>query len=372
VTEGLSITLRQFRPIPLEATLRVEPGELVALVGPSGAGKTSVLRAIAGLLVPNAGRIVCAGETWFDADAKIALAPQRRRVGLVFQNYALFPHLSALENIAIAMGDRPVAARADRARLLLDLVHLGGLEGRRPRELSGGQQQRVALARALARDPKVLLLDEPFAAVDQVTRRKLQRELSALRRKLAVPILLVTHDLEEAAILADRMIIIHRGQTLQDGPPREVLRRPASALVARLTDQRNLFDGTIAASPAPGRSVLRWGALALEIPARDEFPPGTGVAWTIAPSDAILHSRHRPSLGERENPVAGAVVDLLRLGETALVAVAPDGAPGAILWIALSEHVIERNAVAIGEHVKLSLVGAAIHVMPPDERAASA
>jgi molybdate transport system ATP-binding protein len=370
VTEGLSVALRQRRPIPLEAALAAKPGELVALVGPSGAGKTSVLRAIAGLLMPDAGRIACAGETWFDAEAGIALAPQRRRVGLVFQNYALFPHLSALENIAIAMGERPVAARAERARFLLDLVHLGGLEDRRPRELSGGQQQRVALARALARDPKALLLDEPFAAVDQVTRRKLQRELLSLRRKLAVPILLVTHDLEEAAILADRMILIHRGQTLQDGPPREVLRRPASALVARLTDQRNLFAGTVEPSSAPGRAALRWGSLALDIPARDEFPPGASVAWTIAPSDAILHSRHRPSLGERENPVEGAVADVLRLGEAALVALAPDRAPGNILWIALSEHVIERNALAIGERIRVSLVGAAIHLMPPDGRAA--
>jgi len=364
VAETLEVALRQRGPIPLDARLSVAGGELVALVGPSGAGKTSVLRAIAGLLAPEEGRIACGGAVWFDGARGLALAPQRRAVGLVFQSYALFPHLTALGNIAIAMGARPAAEREDRARLLLDLVHLGGLDGRYPRELSGGQQQRVALARALARDPKVLLLDEPFAAVDQVTRRKLQRELTALRRKLAVPILLVTHDLEEAAILADRMVIIHRGRTLQDGRPRDVLRRPVSPLVARLTDQRNLFEGRIEAAGSETR--LRWGGLLLEIAPRPEFPAGTPVAWTIAPSDAILHSRHRPSQGERENPVEGSIGEVLRLGETALVTIAPHAAPGAILTIALSEHVVDRNALAPGEPIKVSLVASAIHLMGRD------
>lgn len=367
MADMLDVAIRQAGPIPLDASFRADAGELVALVGPSGAGKTSVLRSIAGLLEPESGRIACAGETWFDRTAGIVLPPQRRRVGLVFQNYALFPHLSALENVVIAMRERGPSERQERARLLLDLVHLGGLEARHPRELSGGQQQRVALARALARDPKVLLLDEPFAAVDQVTRRKLQRELTQIRRKLSVPILLVTHDLEEAAILADRMVIIHRGRTLQDGSPREVLRRPATPLVARLTDQRNLFDGRI--EEHAGRETLRWGGLLLEIPPRSGYAPGATVTWTIAPSDAILHSRHRPSHGERENPVEGAVIEVLRLGETALVAVAPDAVPGAILTIALSEHVVDRNALAAGERIKVSLVASAIHVMAEDERA---
>ena len=218
---GLSVRLEQRAPIPLDAGLEVAAGELLALVGPSGSGKTTVLRCIAGLHRPAAGHVRCGDAAWFDAAAGIDLPPQARSVGLVFQNYALFPHLSALENVATALGHLPREARGARASALLDRVHLAGLEARRPAELSGGQQQRVAVARALAREPKVLLLDEPFSAVDQVTRRKLQRELAELRRGLAIPMILVTHDLEEAAMLADRLALLHHGCL-------QALRGPAS------------------------------------------------------------------------------------------------------------------------------------------------
>ena len=174
---GLSVRLEQLEPIPLAAEFAVAAGELLALVGPSGSGKTTVLRCIAGLHRPRSGFIRCGEATWFDSENGADFAPQERSVGFVFQNYALFPHLTAIENVATALGHLPRGARASRARALLERVHLAGLENRRPAELSGGQQQRVAVARALAREPQVLLLDEPFSAVDQVTRRKLQREL---------------------------------------------------------------------------------------------------------------------------------------------------------------------------------------------------
>jgi molybdate transport system ATP-binding protein len=161
---GLAVSLRQSAPIPLAARFDCEGGELLALVGPSGSGKTTILRCIAGLNHPGAGAVSCAGEVWLDTAKRISLAPQRRSVGIVFQHYALFPHMSALKNVEAAMAHVGAGERAARARDLLQLVHLSGLEGRRPRELSGGQQQRVALARALARDPAVLLLDEPFSA----------------------------------------------------------------------------------------------------------------------------------------------------------------------------------------------------------------
>ena len=216
------------------------------LVGPSGSGKSTILRCIAGLHKARSGRVICGGAVWQDTAAGIpALPPQRRSVGLVFQQYALFPHLTAADNVAKALGHLPRRRRAERARELLELVHLDGLGGRRPAELSGGQQQRVAVARALARDPAVLLLDEPFSAVDQVTRRKLHRELAQLRARVRMPIVLVTHDLEEAVALADRMIVLHNGRTLQSGTPSEVLYRPRNSEVARLVDQRNLFDGEI-------------------------------------------------------------------------------------------------------------------------------
>ncbi|MGU9978499.1 ABC transporter ATP-binding protein [Phreatobacter sp. HK31-P] len=234
--DDLIVALRQVAPIPLSVSLSCAAGEMLALVGPSGSGKTTVLRAIAGLYHPEAGRVLCGGGTWLDTAKGIALPPHRRRAGLVFQHYALFPHMTALANVAAAMGHRPARERPDEARRLLTLVHLDGLEQRYPAELSGGQQQRVALARALAREPQVLLLDEPFSAVDRRVRRELHAELAAIRAAIRVPIVLVTHDLAEATGLADRLAVIDRGEILQVGVPREVVARPASARVAEALD----------------------------------------------------------------------------------------------------------------------------------------
>ncbi len=218
-TGALQVTLKQDGPIPLDVELSCQPGELLALIGPSGSGKTTTLRCIAGLYRPAAGSIVAGGETWLDTAAGIDMTPQARRVGLVFQDYALFPHLCARDNVRLALLHLAEPARTERAESLLARVHLNGLEARRPDQLSGGERQRVALARALARDPKVLLLDEPFSAVDRMTREPLKEELAALHRSLDIPIVLVTHDLEEAQALADRICILHAGTTLQIGTP---------------------------------------------------------------------------------------------------------------------------------------------------------
>lgn len=236
MSEGLSVIVEQEGPIPLAAELACGPGELLALVGPSGSGKSTILRTIAGLYQPRDGRIVCNGNIWFDAKAGINLPPHRRSVGLVFQSYALFPHMTALGNVMAALTHRPANERVDRARALLRLVHLDGLEERRPSALSGGQQQRVAVARALGRDPDVLLLDEPFSAVDRRTRRRLHNELRELRKAVSVPIVLVTHDLDEAAGLADVLYVLDHGEILQTGRPSDVLSAPASERVCEALD----------------------------------------------------------------------------------------------------------------------------------------
>lgn len=222
MAEGLSVEIRQARPFGLEARFSVAPGEVLAVVGPSGGGKSTLLRCIAGLHRPGAGRIASGAELWFDSEAGLWRPPQARSVGLVFQNYALFPHMTALENVSAALGHLPPRARKARAQALLAQVHLHGLESRRPAALSGGQQQRVALARALAREPDVLLLDEPFSAVDRRTRRDLQAEVRALRGRLAAATLLVTHDLDEALGLADRVLVLDQGRMLMIGAPDEV------------------------------------------------------------------------------------------------------------------------------------------------------
>jgi molybdate transport system ATP-binding protein len=360
---GLTLRLAAKVPIPLDLSLSIAPGELLALVGPSGAGKSTALRCIAGLHRAEQGRIDCAGATWFDAAAGENLPPHRRAVGLVFQDYALFPHMTAASNVLAAMGHVPKAARPDRARDLFAMVHLSGLEDRRPAELSGGQQQRVAVARALARDPAILLLDEPFSAVDRATRRRLQAELAALRRSLAVPILLVTHDLEEALTLADRMVVMHRGRGLQTGTPAELLTRPASAEVARLLDLHNLFQGRVERH-ATDATFLRWGQRLLEAAPAPDHPPGAPVDWLVSGAGVVLHRRGRPSAGERENPVAARVLDLLSMGQEARITLDVGDPAGGTLGFSMPMHAALRNGLAAGEDCTVSLLREAIHLMP--------
>ena len=231
----LDHALRSFR---LSLALDVA-AETVALVGPSGAGKTSVLRAIAGLLRPERGRIALGDHTWLDTAARADLPPERRRVGLVFQEYALFPHLSVRGNVAF--GGR------ERVDELLERFGIAGLADARPAEISGGERQRVALARALARDPGVLLLDEPLSALDAHTRRRVRTELREVLGDLGLPTLIVTHDFEDATSLADRVGVLVDGRLLQVGSPSELVAAPADAFVAGFAGA-NLLRGVASAT----------------------------------------------------------------------------------------------------------------------------
>ena len=229
------------------------PGKLHALVGPSGSGKTTALRTIAGLSNAQTGKIECDGSIWFEANEiqgiTTALSPAQRSCGFLFQQYALFPHLSALENVCIPLYNS-VAALSDRKSLAqewLDRMGIGELSDRMPNQLSGGQQQRVALARALARSPKILLLDEPFSAIDAPTRQSLYKTLAQLRKDLSIPILLVTHDLREADLLADRITVIDQGVGLQTAPPKILFERPRNSRVAELVGINNKFEGIFTA-----------------------------------------------------------------------------------------------------------------------------
>ena len=217
-----------------ELSLELAVERTVALVGPSGAGKTSVLRVIAGLARPDAGRVELDGETWVDVERGIFLSPERRRVGLVFQEYALFPHLSVRQNVAF--GGR------ERVDDLLERFRIAHLAASRPRELSGGERQRVALARALAREPRVLLLDEPLSALDAHTKATVRVELEELLRSLELPTLIVTHDYEDAAALAETVGVLVEGRLRQVGAPEELVARPADPFVASFTGA-NLLRG---------------------------------------------------------------------------------------------------------------------------------
>jgi molybdate transport system ATP-binding protein len=361
---GLLVRLKQRAPIPLDVDLAVAPGEVLALVGPSGSGKSTTLRMIAGLEQVREGRIACGGSTWFDSAAGVKLPARARRVGIVFQSYALFPHLSALANVMEAMIDRPRRTRAAAARACLARVHLEGLEERRPAELSGGQQQRVAVARALARRPEALLLDEPFSAVDRMTRERLQRELAELRRELRMPVILVTHDLEEAARLSDRIAVMHRGRVLQTGAVAEVMTRPRSPAVARLVGIRNIFSARVLpVRTSAGGILLEWRGRRLETEIVQPFAAGSEVAWCIPSDSVVVHRRDRPSRGEHENPVFGRVVDAVRLGETTELAIAVEAEEAHPLHCTIPTHVARRNGIVAGVEIGASLKADAIQLM---------
>ncbi|HEY1184523.1 MAG TPA: sulfate ABC transporter ATP-binding protein, partial [Bryobacteraceae bacterium] len=226
-----------------DVSLRIEKGELVALLGPSGSGKTTLLRIIAGLEIPDSGSIHLNDEDATNSTAR------ERQVGFVFQHYALFRHLTVAENVAFGLRLRPRATRPpeqeirERVRKLLDLIQLDWLGDRYPNQLSGGQRQRVALARALAVEPRVLLLDEPFGALDAKVRKELRRWLRRLHDDLHIASVFVTHDQEEALEVADRVAIMDHGKIVQMGTPAEVYDNPASAFVYQFLGDVNLFHG---------------------------------------------------------------------------------------------------------------------------------
>lgn len=368
---GLQASLHQTSPIPLAVELQCGVGEVLALVGPSGSGKTTVLRCLAGLHRPSRGFVRCGGEVWLDTAARRALDPAARRVGFVFQHYALFPHLSALENVLEAMPSRRASGARGRAVSLLAKVHLAGLEDRRPPQLSGGQQQRVAVARALAREPHVLLLDEPFSAVDRVTREKLYGELAELRRELAMPVILVTHDLEEAVMLADRMTLLSQGRALQSAAPLALIRHPASVAVARLVGHRNLFEGEVVTHTL-NHTVLRWNGTLLRIRRQDQHAQGTRVAWCI-PSEGVLLNASRserdqeaPDADSLDNRVSAVLNKWVTLGDRVRLSLTPLPAATDALSMTVPRHLAERLGLVHGTVLDLRLRGADVHLMAAD------
>jgi len=235
-----------------DVSLDAAPGEFVSLLGPSGCGKSTLLRMVAGLVEPDRGEIVLAREDI------TRVAVHRRNLGLVFQSYALFPHMTVFENVAFGLRRRGVdpTALGPRVERMLELVRLGPLGARHPRELSGGQQQRVALARALVTEPRVLLLDEPLSNLDALLRDEMRVELKRLQERLGTTMIFVTHDQAEALILSDRVIVMEAGRVEQVGRPEEVYRRPATPFVARFLGRANFLAGTVAGIDAAATLVV--------------------------------------------------------------------------------------------------------------------
>src|SRR2546426_6386902 len=254
----------------IRAALGVPLGRshVTVLFGPSGAGKTTVLRCLAGLERPERGRVRFASETWVDTDVGVMAPPQARGVGYLFQDYALFPHLTVAGNITYAIHDLDRVERHVRLAEMLHLLRLEGLEDRRPAQLSGGQQQRVALARVLARRPRLLLLDEPLSALDAPTREQLRGELRALLRGQIMPALCVTHDWVEALTLADEVAVMAGGRILQTGSPDQVFSRPANAEVAAIVGVETGIAGEVAGRQGGFAGVGVGGKAALALGAK--------------------------------------------------------------------------------------------------------
>ena len=357
----LNVRLAQRSPIPLDVDLQCGPGELLALVGPSGSGKTSVLRAIAGLMPIAAGRVAIGDEVWLDSALGMDVRAERRAVGIVFQHYALFPHLSALANVGLAL---PAGAAPETALRLLSEMQLDGLAARRPHELSGGQRQRVALARALARSPRLLLLDEAFSAVDQPTRQALYDELVKLRERVGIPIVMVTHDLREARLLADRLCILEGGTTLQEGPPEVVLSRPRNAHVAALVGLRDIHSGIFhKSSGGDALARLRWGdveGIDLATIDKGRIDDGTPVRWVIAGEFVHLH----PEPPDGVNVVACVVERAHRLGDITTLACRSILPPRALVHVEVTTRQARESAMAAGRAVFLQLDPQGIHIMP--------
>ena len=374
MSHRLSVEITKRLP---EFTLDVawSAGDGVAvLFGPSGAGKTLTLQCLAGLIRPDAGRIVVDDRVFFDSATGVDLRPQHRRVGYVFQGYALFPHLTVGQNVAFGLRDRPRAERLARAAEVMERLGLGGLEHRRPGELSGGQRQRVALGRALAIDPPLLLLDEPLSALDAPLRRSLRDELRTILRGWGTAAVLVTHDFTEAYQLADRIVIYQGGRVIQSAPRAELLWQPASEAVARIMGLRNVLHGTVVKA-MPDRIQISWRGLMLEAvnsPTRSYLPPpDSPIAFFIRPEYVRLIRKDRgaPDAAHHMNLMRGRIVGESDFGTVWSLRLRLDalGSPSQgdfDLEVEVPRLVYEILEIERDRHWEFSIHRGSIHVLP--------
>ena len=312
--EGVSKQFGAFRAVD-NVNLTIAKGEIFGLLGGSGCGKTTLLRMLAGFEEPSSGRI------WLDGQDMTGVPPYERPVNMMFQSYALFPHMTVEKNVGYGLKHESMtdAQRKARVREMLDLVQLGAFAARKPHQISGGQRQRVALARALARAPKLLLLDEPLAALDKKLREHTQFELTNIQHQTGVTFVVVTHDQEEAMTLSDRIAVMDRGRVMQVGPPTEVYEFPNSRFVAGFIGSITSFDAqVVAVDGALARIVVP--AMSSEVVARSipGLMPGDAITLAIRPEKFAL-SRERP---DGPNALPGVVYDLGYFGKDSLYRVA--------------------------------------------------
>jgi spermidine/putrescine ABC transporter ATP-binding subunit len=346
----VGVTKRYEAVVALDSvSLQIGEGEFFGLLGPSGSGKTTLLRAIAGFVQPDAGEIRVDGE---DIRGKPV---HRRDIGMVFQNYALFPHMAVFDNVAFGLSVRRRPQREIRGAVerMLALVRLAGLEARRPSQLSGGQQQRVALARALVTHPRVLLLDEPLGALDKRLRQQMQIELRQIQREVGITTVFVTHDQEEALTLSDRIAIFNEGRAVQVGTPAEVYERPRTAFAAHFLGDANFFRGRLVGEEdGVGHYRLPRGEM-IDAPAANA-QPGAEAMLAVRPEKFSLTAADRPApTGDGLNRLGGTVLQAVYSGSSTTYKIRADGAAADEEDLTVFEQNRAQQVFAPGERVGL-------------------
>jgi molybdenum ABC transporter ATP-binding protein len=350
----LSVQVRKaLREFELEIAFDVSPAETLVIIGPSGCGKTTTLNIIAGLLEPDDGHVSLKGQPLWDAKARVDVPTEQRRVGYVFQDFALFPHMTVADNVAYGLRARkaPKASVAGKVEEALGLLGIQHLRQRKPGQLSGGERQRTALARAIACDAEILLLDEPLGSLDAQTRNQVRGELQRLLRLVHRIVIMVTHDYIDALTFGDRICVLDRGKVLQTGSRLELLRHPKSRFVAELTGV-NFFEGMISGTTDEGLTEIQVNGAQLYAVANGGQPGETLV--TFFPSDVAI-SREAPA-SSAVNVVRSNIKEIVHLGDRVRLSL-----NGALAMCAeITAGSLERMELKVGDEVYASLKATAI------------
>lgn len=332
--------------------------DFIVLFGCSGSGKTTALRCIAGLEKPDAGSIRINDIIYFDSKKKINLPPQKRKIGYMFQENALFPHMNVRQNIEFGLKGLNPMEKKEKVNEMLDLVGIEELEFAYPDELSGGQKQKVALARALAPDPEVLLLDEPFSSLDTVVRLKLRKELRTIQKRLGIPVIFITHDPVEAFTMADRMVVFDDGRVQQKGSPEDVFYHPKSRYVAELVGFSNLFDDAVVEGHGQRAECTFLWSLGTEITAPYiERIAGDRVSWGIRPENIELVDRrniHTIRKEERKNLFNGVIMNVVNKGTSRIMSLILKESED-VLKVEVANYVFDSLKIGDGDECMVRL-----------------
>src|SRR3989304_178190 len=331
--------------------------ELLVLFGPSGAGKSLILKMVSGIIMPDEGVVEIGNERVYDSENHIDLPVRNRRIGFLFQDYALFPHMTVYGNIAYGINHLKGPMIKEKVDELIAVMRLSGLEKRYPHELSGGQRQRCALARTLAIEPRVLLLDEPFSALDFQVREKLRADLLRIHTLYPITTILVTHDLEEAFMLGKEIAVINNGHIEQSGPREEVFYRPKTRSVAKFIGTRNIFDGTVVDSDGSHVTILNQdiGKVKTLVTEGTKLEKGRKVSFCIRPEEVLIIRPDRP-LDHRVqyNIIEGEIVSITGKGSTQIMFL-KTGSGDTLLKIELPNFVIRKLSLDKGRRIRVSL-----------------